>query len=137
MKPNELKAWRIAHADIHVPDTALEGMTDCASLYGSDYVVYLETKENEAAPFIRSMLRELVWVYGFWQKAQRDSVPALLLLDLFNAASGGQPEYVFVRKFIQDYMKANGIVDFTKGVQAGAFDFEKLPGVGEITGTPP
>lgn len=132
MTPAQIKKWRAAYPEIEVNENALANWTDCASLYGNDYVVYLEQKGNEAAPFIRSMLNELVWTYGNWQKAQRDGNPGKLLGDAFNAAQGGPSEYDLVRRFLLDYARANNIA-LAKVKQPGeGFDFESLP-MGEVT----
>jgi len=124
MTPDQIKKWRAAHPEITMSDEGLAGMADCASLYANDFVTALESKGNEATPFLRSICRELVWAYGNWQKAQRDGKPELLLADLLNNAHGGA-QYDFVRKFLADYMKANNIPDVTKKGD-GAPDFEKM-----------
>jgi hypothetical protein len=127
MNPDQIRKWRVAYAEIDVKDAALEQMQDCASLYGGDYTVYLESKGNEAAPFVRSAMKELAWAYGNWQKAQRDRDASKLLSDMMNNASGGNPEYEIVRKFIQDYSSANNIPLTRAVVERQGFDFDTLP----------
>lgn len=124
MTPAQIKAWRAAHPDLDASDEALAGMPDCASLYANDFLVALESQGNDAVPFLRALLREIVWTYGNWQKAQRDSKAELLIADVLNAARGG-PEYEFTRKFLTDYMRANNISDITKK-QDGVPDFEQM-----------
>lgn len=124
MNADQIKKWRVAHPDLTASDEALAGMPDCASLYANDFIAALEARGNDAVPFLRALLREIVWTYGNWQKAQRDGKPELFAADILNAARGG-PDYEFTRKFIADYMRANNIPDVTKKAD-GSPDFDAM-----------
>lgn len=137
MKPEQIKKWRKEHPDLEINDEVLVSIQDCASLYGNDYLVYLEGKAEatgddtlrQAAAFLRSLMREVVWCYGMWGKMQRDANPSKLMGDLLVNATGAG--YEFVRKFLIDYMKANNIAD--PQVKTEGFDFDKLPSVSSVT----
>jgi len=119
--PKQIRAWNDAHQNLEVPDTALATMAPFASLYAVDFITYLESKavDPAAADFLRSLLRELVWAYDNWAKAQHEGDPRRLLEDMLNSASGpGETEghYGPIKKFITDYAAANGIVLKMPGV---------------------
>jgi hypothetical protein len=107
---NESQKWKEAHSGIEVGDDSLAVMAPFPSLYANAFITLLESRgdDPQIVEFIRGIHREMVWAYDNWAKVQRDSNPALLLLDLLNNASGGPP-YDFVAKFISDYAKANNI----------------------------
>jgi hypothetical protein len=113
--PKEVRAWRDAHHNLEVPDTALATMAPFASLYAVDFITYLESKavDPAAADFLRSLLRELVWAYDNWAKAQHDGDAPRLLQDMLNSAAGpgeADSHYGPIKRFITDYAAANGIV---------------------------
>lgn len=124
MNADQIKNWRKAHPDLDASDEALAGMPDCATLYANDFLVALESQGNGAVPFLRALMRECVWAYGNWQKAQRDSDAPKLMADLLNNAQGGA-EYETTRRFLRDYMRANNIPDLSRPTQPSS-DFEDM-----------
>lgn len=124
--PKQLRAWREAHPDLVVPEAGLETMAPFASLYAVDMITYLEVKNVDpaVADFLRALLRELVWAYGGWAKAQDQANPAHLIEDMLNNCSGPGVEgfYAPIQKFITDYAAANGIVVKAPGVKPQAWE---------------
>ena len=120
--PKELAKWRQAHQNplgqnIDVPEAALATVAPFPSLYASDFCVFLEASRvsPQVVDFVRSISREIAWVYNNWAKAQRDGDPSRLIGDMLNnatsvsGAGGIQVDYSQVRKFLLDYAAANGI----------------------------
>lgn len=114
--PKELAKWRKAHQHpdghyIDVPEAGLATVAPFPSLYASDFAVFLESSGAAAqiVDFVRSISREMDWVYGGWAKAQHDGQPAKLLEAMLNDCSGGDAYYEPIKKFLTDYAKAHGI----------------------------
>ena len=111
----QVALWRATHPTLQITEAALLTMAPFASLYASDFLVYAERKgiNKEAVDFFRSMHRELVWVYGLWQQAQRDADTGELFRDILTAAKPGGGEdgqfYTMIHKFLRDYALANNI----------------------------
>lgn len=105
---NEVVFWKKEHPALYLPDASLESLEGFPSLTVTDYYAYLESSGNEAAGYVKKLGRECHWVYGMWNKAQRDADKNLLLQDIYNNAAHGS-EYGFTRKFLTDYAKANNI----------------------------
>lgn len=111
----QIAKWHEAHPDLHVPDIGLETMAPFASLHAIDFITYIETQlQGSPIPqYCRALLRELVWAYDGWTKAQHDADPGRLIDDMINNCNAGgaeaAPFYAPVRKFLADYAGANGI----------------------------
>lgn len=118
--PQEIAKWRRAHQGIEVPDIGLQTMAPFASLYASDFAVYLEAsgQPKEFVKFVRDLSKEIAWAYDNWQKAQHDGNPKLIIESLLNecvpvgapANGGPAPDYSFMRKFLRDWARSHGII---------------------------
>lgn len=113
----EIAKWREAHPGIYVPEIGLMTVAPFPSLYAGDFAVYLEAKaaNPEVVRFVQDMSREIAWVYGSWQQAQRDAAAHLLVADMLNSATTvagpgvDTVDYSQVRRFLTDYATAHGI----------------------------
>jgi hypothetical protein len=108
---NDIRKFREAHPDLFVTEAGLNTMAPFASLYANDFIASLDGKgeKPEVVSFVRSIVRELVWAYDGWQKAQRDGDSASLLADMINGCTGDSSYYGPIQRYLQDYAKANAI----------------------------
>lgn len=109
----QIQKWREAHKAIELDDVVIAAAGPFPSLHVNDFAVYLESKGGDAAvlDFVRGLGRETAWAYDGWKRAVRDSVAGAILADMLNNATAigeAASHYDFVRRFIQDYAKANG-----------------------------
>jgi len=110
----EVQKWREAHPALLLDEAALVSAGPWPSLHVTDFVVYLQSKgaDETIASFVRDLGHETAWAYGGWKKAAHGNHTGLLLLDMLNNAStvgDDAGQYAFVRRFLTDYAKANGI----------------------------
>jgi hypothetical protein len=115
---SEIAKWRAAHPTIEMPDEGLKTAAPFPSLRLTEFMVYMDSKDDkDAARYIRDLRREITWTYDGWAKALHYSVAKRIIADLLNnatavpAALGNSdgPHYVPIRQFLIDYAKANGI----------------------------
>lgn len=109
---SEIAKWRATYPTIEISDEALKTAAPFPSLRATEFMHYMESKDDPgAARFVRDLRREVRWTYDNWKQALRDSDAKALLLDMLNDAKGvGQDASYFapIERFIRDYAKTHG-----------------------------
>src|SRR5215471_1090197 len=82
----EITKWRKAHENLFVPEEALATMAPFASLYATDFAVFLESRggDPQVVSFVRAISRELAWAYDNWTKVQHDADAPRLIDAMLN-----------------------------------------------------